>query len=325
MRVVASAEIDAALSFPLLIEALREAFRAEIVVPVRHHHAVERPGLTTATHLLMPAWTKLPSDNFLGAKIVNVFPDNGAKGLPSVSGTYLLMSGETGETLAALDGTRLTAWRTAAASALAASYLAREDAGRMVMAGAGALAPMLVKAHAGVRPIRHVALWNRNRAKAEALAAELAADPALAGVQVTAADDLAAAVSEADIVSCATLSKEPLIKGAWLKPGAHLDLVGAFTPAMRESDDDCIRRARIFVDTRGGATKEGGDIVQPMADGLIGKADILGDLFDLCRGAVKVARDAADVTLFKSVGTAVEDLACAMLVWRRLADRPGRA
>ncbi len=314
MRIVSAAEVDAALAFPALIEALREAFRADITVPVRHHHAMERPGAATATHLLMPAWTSGGGENFIGTKIVNAFPDNGKRGLPSIFGSYLLMSGDTGQTLAVMDGTRLTAWRTAAASALAASYLARADASRMVMIGAGALAPMLVRAHASIRPLRHVTLWNHNRAKAEALAGQLGD----LGCTIVVADDLAKAVGEADIVSCATLSHEPLVRGTWLKPGAHLDLVGAYNPAMRESDDDCVRRARLFVDTRGGALKEGGDIVQPMADGLIGKSDIIADLFDLCRGTVKPERAAEDITLFKSVGTAIEDIAAAMLVWRRL-------
>jgi ornithine cyclodeaminase/alanine dehydrogenase-like protein (mu-crystallin family) len=317
MRVVSAAEIDAVLTFPDLIDALKRAFASDIVVPVRHHHAIERDGMATATHLLMPAWTKAASGNYLGAKIVNVFPDNGKRGLPSIYGTYLLMSGETGETLAAMDGTRLTAWRTAAASALAASFLARVDSSRLVMVGAGALAPMIIRAHASIRPIRHVTLWNHNRARAETLAASLAND----GLTIEVVGSLEAAMCEADIVSTATLSSQPLVKGAWLKPGAHLDLVGAYTPAMRESDDDCVRRARIFVDTKGGALKEGGDIVQPLADGVIAKTDVVGDLFDLCRGTLRVDREPNDITLFKSVGTAIEDLACAMLVWQRLGSR----
>ncbi len=312
MRIVSAAEIDAVLTFPTLIAALREAFAGEITVPVRHHHAIEREGRATATHLLMPAWTSQADANFLGTKVVNVFPDNGKRGLPSIFGTYLLMSGETGETLAAMDGTRLTAWRTAAASALAADFLARAGAERMVMVGAGALSPMLIRAHASVRPIRHVTLWNHNREKADALSERLAGS----AFAVTVADALEAAVREADLVSCATLSSQPLVKGAWLKPGSHLDLVGAYNPAMRESDDDCVRRAQIYVDTRGGALKEGGDIVQPMADGIITKADVKGDLFDLCRAPDKPSRDEDDITLFKSVGTAIEDLAAAMLVWR---------
>jgi ornithine cyclodeaminase/alanine dehydrogenase-like protein (mu-crystallin family) len=326
MRVVSAAEVDGALSFPALIGALREAFAGDITVPVRHHHEIVRPGAATATHLLMPAWTGgdrttdgapgASGGSFLGTKIVNVFPDNAKRGLPSIFGTYLLMSGETGETLAAIDGTRLTAWRTAAASALAASFLARPDAAHMVMVGAGALAPFLVRAHAAVRPIRRVSLWNRDPARAAAVVPALAAD----GITATLVGDLEQAVREADIISCATLSREPLVKGAWLKPGAHLDLVGAYSPAMRESDDEAVRRARLFVDTRAGALKEGGDIVQPLAEGVIRKGDVEAELAELCRGMVTVERAADDITLFKSVGTAVEDLAAAMLVWKTLGQ-----
>lgn len=315
MRVIGAAEVDAALSFPTLIGALKEAFAGTITVPVRHHHTIERAGFAQATHLIMPAWTNMASANFLGTKIVNVFPENGKRGLPSISGTYLLMSGETGETLAAIDGTRLTTWRTAAASALAASYLAREDATRMVMVGAGALAPFLIRAHASVRPIRHVTLWNQSRANADRLADTFAKS----GMDIDVTDNLEAAVNNADIVCCATLSSQPLVRGAWLKPGSHLDLVGAYSPTMRESDDNCVRRAMLFVDTRGGALKEGGDIVQPLASGVINASDVRADLFDLCRGTVKVTRAAQDITLFKSVGTAIEDLAAAMLVWRKYA------
>jgi ornithine cyclodeaminase len=247
-------------------------------------------------------------------KVVAVHPGNAARGRSSVSGAYLLMEGGTGAPLAIVDGQALTLWRTAAASALAASYLARADAVRLVMVGAGALAPYLVEAHASVRPIAEVTVWNRNAAGAEAVASVLAGKP----FRVRAATDLEAAVRAADIVSCATLSSEPLVMGAWLAPGAHLDLVGAFTPAMRECDDAAVQRARLYVDTRDGALKEGGDIVQPLAAGLIGRADIVGDLFDLCRGEAPGRRSAEEVTLFKSVGTALEDLAAAALAYSRL-------
>jgi ornithine cyclodeaminase len=316
MLVVSAEEIDRVLTFPTLIDALRNAFRSDVVVPVRHHHEIERGDAAAAMHLLMPAWTNTQNGSFLGTKIVNVFPDNGKRGLPSIYGTYLLMSGETGETLAAMDGTRLTAWRTAAASALAASYLSRPDARRMLMVGAGALAPFLVRAHMAVRPITEVAVWNRNAAKSRDLCEGLRA----AGVAASVATDLESAIGIADVISVATLSREPLVRGDWLKPGAHLDLVGAYSPAMRESDDKAVRRARLFVDTRDGVLKEGGDIVRPLADGIIAKADVEGDLYDLCRGEMSVNRAPGDITLFKSVGTAVEDLAAAMLVWRQLGS-----
>jgi ornithine cyclodeaminase len=311
MRVISSAEIDQVLTFPALIDALADAFRGDMVTPVRHHHEIERPG-AHGTLLLMPAWTgpAMP-DAYMGVKIVSVFPDNGAKNLPSVLGTYLLMDGSTGQPVAALDGTRLTVWRTAAASALAARYLVREDASRMVMVGAGSLAPFLIRAHMSQRPIREVALWNHRPEKAESLAAELRAE----GLPVTAVADLEAAVREADLVSCATLSTAPIVKGGWLKEGAHLDLVGAFNMKMREADDEALRRAQLYIDTPAAKT-EGGDVALSLHKGAISEGHVRGDLADLCRQTPHRGHEA--VTVFKSVGAALEDLAAAILVWRSL-------
>jgi len=317
MRFVEASEIDAVLDYPALVDALREAFRAGVIAPTRHHHEIERSD-ETATLLLMPAWQA--GEGYVGVKVVSVFPGNAARGEPSVMGTYLLMSGETGAPLAGFDGQTLTVWRTAAASALAASYLARPDASRMAMIGAGALAPRLIAAHAALRPIREVTIWNRTPAAAESLAASLSRP----GFRVTAVTDIAAAVRGADIVSVATLSSEPLVRGAWLQPGAHLDLVGAYSPRMRESDDEAVTCATVYVDTRAGALKEAGDIVQPLASGVIGEADVAGDLFDLCRGTIPGRRTADEITLFKSVGSAIEDLAAAILVWRRLSAAEAR-
>jgi ornithine cyclodeaminase len=315
LRILDADAIAAALTYPALVEALREAFRADIAVPVRHHHTIPQPG-RDATLLLMPAWTEsgVAEDRFLGCKIVTVFPDNAAAGQPSLHGRYLLMSGATGAPLALMDAQALTAWRTAAASALAASYLARADAEHLVMIGAGALAPHLVRAHMAVRPIRRVTLWNRTHSRAVALAFGLT----VTGVEATIADDLATAVRDADIVCCATLATEPIVRGAWLKPGAHVDLVGGFTPKMREADNDAIKRARVFVDTRAGATREAGDIAIPLRRGILTKKGIRGDLFELCRGKAKGRTADKQITLFKSVGSAIEDLAAARLVWRGL-------
>lgn len=324
MRSISADEIDRALDYPALIAALDDAFRADIVVPARHHHTIARGGKQAdtgqaehrqadATLLIMPAWHG-DAGGFIGCKLATIFPDNARLGKPSLYGQYLLLSGATGEPLAVLDGRVLTAWRTGAASALAARYLARPDAAHLVMIGAGALAPHLVRAHAAVRPIRRVTLWNRSRARAVATAFALAAG----GIETEVTDDLAAAVREADIVSCATLATEPVLTGAWLKAGTHVDLVGSFTPKMREADDRVLTRARLFVDTRG-ALKEAGDLTGPLRRKVIAPADIRGDLSELCRGTVKGRRNAREITLFKSAGTAVEDLAAAALVWNRLA------
>jgi ornithine cyclodeaminase len=311
LRIVSAEELGRLLTYPALVDALGASFRADITVPLRHHHTIPQPG-ADATLLLMPAWTE-SKERFLGCKIVTVFPDNGKANLPALYGQYLLMSADTGEPLALIEGRTLTAWRTACASALAARYLAREDASHLAMVGAGVLAPHLVRAHAAVRPIKRVTIWNRTNANAVKLGFQLAEERFVADVT----DDLSE-IGKADIVSCATLATEPLVRGEWLRPGMHVDLVGGFTPAMREADDEAMRRARVYVDTRGGALKEAGDLVDPLKRSIIKESDVQGDLFGLCRGEVSGRRSADEVTLFKSVGTAIEDLAAAMLVWRSL-------
>lgn len=313
MRVVSAEEIDRVLAFPALIESLAEAFRGGIAAPPRHHHAIPRAG-GDATLLLMPAWTETAgAGDFIGVKIVSVVPGNATRGIPSVQGTYLL-SDARGTPLVALDGARLTLWRTAAASALAARHLARDDAASMVMVGAGALAPYLVRAHATVRPLSAIRIWSRRPESARALAERLASE----GLPVTEADDLERAVGEADLISCATLAAEPLVRGAWLAPGTHLDLVGAFTPAMREADDAALARARLYVDSEA-ALSEGGDVTVALASGAIAKDEIRGTLADLVMARVSGRTSADEITAFKSIGTSLEDLAAAMLVWRELA------
>lgn len=187
----------------------------------------------------------------------------------------------------------------------------------MLMVGTGRLSANVIEAHASARPIRNVAVWGRDPRKAEATAKELD----LKGISVSVATDLEAAAREADIISCATLSSEPLIRGDWLKPGAHLDLIGAFKPTMRESDDRAVARASIFVDTREGALKEGGDIVQPLKAGIISEASIRADLFELARGEHPGRTAPDEITLFKSVGAALEDLAGAVLAFEANRDR----
>ncbi|ROR34228.1 ornithine cyclodeaminase family protein [Inmirania thermothiophila] len=311
---VDAAPLAEALPYDALVEALRRAFAEGCVQPPRAHLALG-PQEADGTLLLMPAWRPGAA---AGTKLVTVFPRNAARGLPSVHGVYVLFDGATGAPRAILDGTELTRRRTAAASALAASFLARADAATLVVVGTGALAPHLARAHAAVRPIRRIAVWGRRAERARTLAAQLAA--ALPGVAVEAAPELAAAVAEADIVTCATLATEPLVRGAWLRPGAHLDLVGGFTPAMREADDEAVRRARLFVDTREGALREAGDLVQPLRAGVIAETDVRGDLFALCRGEARGRTGADEITLFKSVGCALEDLAAAELALARLGE-----
>jgi len=336
VRIVTASDIDHALDPAALIDALDAAFRADITVPMRHHHTIPQPG-ADGTMLIMPAWTGVGQDpekreavfrkdhaqnkeaardaRFIGCKIATILPDNAKLGKPSLYGQYLLLSGESGEPLAVIDGRVLTAWRTGAASALAARYLARKDAKHLVMIGAGALAPHLIRSHLAVRPIERVTLWNRSRARAISTAFALAAS----GIEIDVTDDLQEAVRQADIVSCATLATEPFLKGDWLKAGTHVDLVGSFTPKMREADDRVLTGGRIYVETRG-ALKEAGDLTGPLRRKVIKAADVQGDLFELCRKTVKGRRTQREITVFKSAGTAVEDFAAAVLVWQRLTS-----
>ncbi len=310
MRVISESEVEAQLETEALVEQLRQMFRVGCVVPTRHHHALPLAGGSEATLLLMPAWQ---DNRYIGVKIVTVFPDNPPRGLPSVMGAYALLSARTGEPLAFIDGRMLTLRRTACASALAARYLARTDANRLLMVGTGALAPHLILAHAQVRPIREVLVWGRTPEKADRLAHNLTGRR----LTVRATRDLPAAVGGADIISCATMSKEPLVKGEWLKPGQHIDLVGGFTPEMREADDDVIARTRVYVDTYAGALKEAGDIIQPLKAGVLHEKSIAGDLAELAQGRVPGRSFYNQITLFKSVGTALEDLAAATMVFER--------
>jgi ornithine cyclodeaminase len=322
MQFIDAATIDQRLGYPMLVDVLERAFRDGAIAPPRHHHAVPLAGRPPATWLLMPAITARAGDPahagaYMGVKSVSVFPDNAERhGKPAIFGVYLLATTETGEPLAVLDATRLTVWRTAAASALAARYLARTDSTVMTMIGAGALAPFMIRAHCSVRPIRRVMVWNRTRANAERVAAQFAAS----GLDVSAVDDLEAACRQSDLISAATLSAEPLVRGAWLKPGTHVDTVGAYNRSLRETDDDLVRRARIYVDTHAGARGEAGDLLQPIAAGVITEAAILGDLEALTRRQVAGRGSADEITYFKSVGASIEDLAAAVAVFEAGPD-----
>lgn len=311
MKIFDAARTADLLPWGALVDALEVGFRDGCEMPVRHHHGVQAPaGEPDATLLLMPAWTV---GGYLGVKIATAFPGNASRGLDTIQGSYILASGDTGEPLALIDGAELTLRRTGAASALAARFLARADARRLLVVGTGNLAPHLAGAHAAVRPNLEVEFWGRRPERA--LVASRSS--LLEGLATGTASDLEAAVRGADIVSTATLATEPLVQGDWLRSGMHIDLVGGFTPAMREADDEAVRRATVFVDTREGALVEAGDLVQPIESGALRAEEVAGDLYELCRGRHAGRQDASEITLFKSVGAALEDLFAAILLWER--------
>lgn len=311
MRIISAQEVAGALAWPALIERLANTFRHGVEAPPRHHHAMHRPD-GEATMLLMPAWEQA---GYIGMKMVNVFPQNANAGLPAISGLYILCEGQHGTPLACIDGSALTSRRTAAASALAARELARQDASSLLVVGTGKLAPMLIEAHATVRPIRKVRIWGRNPDKAAALA-ERFRDR----FDCESVNDLETAVTQADIISCATLSTESLVRGEWLQPGSHLDLVGAFRPTMRETDSHCLVRSEVFVDTYAGAMGEAGDILQAINEGAFSSASLRAELAELIRGDKPGRTNDEAITLFKSVGASLEDLAAAIEVWETLGN-----
>jgi ornithine cyclodeaminase len=270
-------------------------------------HEIPVPGQAGFTSLIMPAW--IPG-RYYGIKAINIAPGNAARGLPGLHASYLLCDGSTGVPLAVIDGDVITHRRTAAASALAAGWLARSDARHLLVVGAGQVASLLPEAYRAVRNIEQVSIWARSAAKAQALAQQLRQQ----GLPARAVTDLQAACGEADIVSCATLATEPVVRGEWLRPGTHLDLIGSFTPAMREADDACFAGASLYVDTEE-ALKKSGDLLGPMARGVFQAEDVRGTLATLSREQAMGRRSPRERTVFKPVGTALEDLAAAIVVY----------
>jgi ornithine cyclodeaminase len=308
MKIIDTESTRRALPFDRLIPALREMFVAGCEVPLRHTHALQAATDTSPqTVLIMPAWQH---DRYLGIKTVTIFPGNAQRGLPGLFSTYVLYDARTGEPLAQIDGNEITSRRTAAASALAASYLAPAEARSLLVVGCGRVGSLVPEAYRAVRPIERVMVWDRDETAASVLAARLRAQDIDAAV----APDLAKAAGDADIVSCATLATEPVVQGAWLREGSHLDLIGSFTPQMREADDACFAGARLFVDTQE-ALQKSGELLGPMSRGVFAAGDVVGTLADLARGAVQGRVDGDGRTVFKAVGTALEDLAAAMLVF----------
>ena len=300
-------EIARTLSYRGLIEHLREGHRQPPPSVERVLMLQKTASGLENSFLIWPAWQH---DHNLGIKITTIFPGNSGTVIPGVQAIYVLLDGRTGSPQALLDGTEMTYWKTAADSALSADYLARRDAKTFLMVGAGGLASHLIRAYQTIRPgLERILIWNRTAEKARKLVADWTDSPEPEPVV-----DLKSTIREADIVCCATTTFAPLIRGEWLMPGTHLDLIGSFTPEMREADDEAVRRARVFVDSRWFTIEYVGDLTQPIANSVISARDIEGDLFDLCKGARPGRISAEEITLFKSGGGAHLDLMTAQHV-----------
>ena len=315
MKFIDAKTLEESTNFVDLIEALKTGFQSNITCPMRHHHDYENPAVgINSTLLLMPAWQ---SGENLGVKVVTVSPQNGQYGLPAIQGIYLLFDGLTGQPKLFLEGKTLTTKRTAAASALASSFLSNKNSRTLLMVGTGALAPNLIEAHCTQRPIEQVWIWGRNPDKAQALALEINNK----GIQCSAVDSLEAYIPQADIISCATLSPTPLILGKWLRPGQHIDLVGSYKKDTREADDNVIQKASIFVDTFQGGLKESGDILIPLQSQILKREEVLADLFTLCQRKHPGRTSREQITVFKSVGHALEDLVAANYFHQKIEKR----
>ena len=307
MKVYDRENVASSLQYEILIEALRKAFSSKITAPERVQHTIKNKNGSDATLLLMPAWK---IGEHIGIKIVSVFPENTTNKMNAVHANYFLMNANDGKPVAVMDGTELTLRRTACASALAADYLVNKNVDTLLMIGTGNLAPHMIKAHCVVRNYSRILIWGRNEEKAERLALSLN----IKDKEILAKNDLKEALNVADVISCATLTQKPLIMGDWIKPGQHLDLVGAFTPDMAEADSKAIAKSKVVVDTYEGALSESGELINALKEGRIKKEHILSDLRELVLEEKNIRKDSNDITLFKSVGTALEDLAAAELV-----------
>ena len=308
MQIIDQALTAQYLPFDALINSLEQMFIGGCEVPLRHNHAIK--GTTAAEDgilLLMPAWQV---GQRMGVKTVSIFPGNQAKGLPGLHSVFILYDATTGQPLSVLGGDVITSRRTVAASALAARWLSRPDAKKLMVVGAGRVASLLPDAYRCVRDIETVQVWDIRPEAAIAMVERLRAQ----GIDAHHAVDLEQGVRAADIVTCATLSTAPLVQGAWLQPGAHLDLIGGFTPTMRESDDECFRRGTVFVDTSE-ALMKAGDILDPVANGVWAPTQLAATLEDLCRSKHPGRTSADEITVYKAVGTALEDVAAASLAY----------
>lgn len=312
MLIIPKEEIGQYLSYSNLIKGLENIFLSDYTMPVRHHHFYTNRDGDHNTLILMPVWNK----DYIGMKQVTVAPGNARENQPSIYAQYILSDARTGQPLAMMNAAELTSRRTACTSALASSYLSRKNSENLLIVGGGGVATHLIEAHLAIRNFRKISVWMRDPQKLSAFITEFKKK----GIDLQPVDDLKAAAAEADVISCATLSKTPVIKGEWIRPGTHLDMIGSHKPDTRETDDDAIRRSSIFVDSRMGALHETGELALPIADGIISESDVKADIVELVKGMHAGRNSEDEITLFKSAGLAVEDLAAALLVYQNYKE-----
>ena len=309
MLIIPEDLISKYLAYPELIEAIRNIFLSDYTMPLRHHHFYTNSEGDQNTLILMPVWNK----EYIGMKQVTVAPGNARESIPAIFAQYILSDAKSGCPLALMNAAELTSRRTACTSALASSFLSREDAENLLIVGGGQVAKHLIEAHLAVREFKKVRVWMRNPDKLAAFVNEFKDR----GFEIEGVKDMEESARNADVISCATLSKTPVILGEWIKPGTHLDMIGSHKPDTRETDDVAISKSRIFVDSRIGALHETGELALPIAAGIISENDVLADIAELIKGTHAGRENPDQITLFKSAGLAIEDLAAALLVYKK--------
>lgn len=316
MQLIDAHRVHELLEYPGLVEAIRAAHLG--AMPQMSDRIIyQEPNEQGPpdSFIILPAWQ--PQEGLL-CKLVTSFPNNQQRhGVANVNSIYAFVDGRTGITEAVIDGEAMIFRKTSADSALGADILARKDAKTLLMIGAGGLAPYLVRAHLSVRPaLENILVWNRSAANAARLVELLGAE----NIAATQVDDLDAAVARADIVSCATMTAQPLLRGELLQPGVHVDLVGSFTPEMREADDAVLQRCDIFVDHRQ-TTERSGEFLGPFERGIISPDDVQADLFELCQGKATGRSSARQLTMMKNGGGAHLDYFVARYLMQRIRQQ----
>jgi 1-pyrroline-2-carboxylate reductase [NAD(P)H] len=308
MKIIEAQDVHRVLTFPVLLQSLRDTFGKPAGTPRRTVYKLDEHDPFNDAFALLPAW----SGDVIGVKAFTYLPSNAPKGRQILHSKILIFDRETGAPVALVDGTSVTYWRTAAVAALAADFLARKDAERLLICGTGNLAPYMILAHASVRNYREVLVWGRSEERAVATVRSVKSKSPALNIRV--ASNLEAVARESDVISCATASQEPLILGEWVRPGTHTDFFGNHERNHRECDSDLVVKSRVYVDSRANCMNEAGEILVPISEGRITEAHVVGELADLCAGRVKGRETPEEITLFKSVGTALADLAGAKAV-----------
>lgn len=308
MKIVSALDVNRALAFPQLIDQLDSGFAQQFHMPQRQVFNLNPGSDNKDAFALLPAW----NDDLLAVKAFTYFPSNATKNISALHSNILLFTRSTGQPVALLDGASITHWRTAAVSALASRYLSNPDASRLLLLGTGNLAPHLVAAHLCVRPIDTVVIWGRSAHKAHALAEQLSQQ--FPSINFSAQPEAKNAAEESDVIICATGSPSPILSGCWVKPGTHVDLLGNHNPDQRECDTELVCKAKIFVDSKANVLNEAGELLIPIQEGALTRDAIIGELAQLCNKQLTGRRSLHEITLFKSVGTAISDLLAAQLV-----------